>query len=82
MHELSIAVSILEIAEEESEQRGNTPVEAIHLKLGLLSGIVKDALNSAFELAVEQSAFPKCRLIIEEIPASRELQISALELAE
>jgi hypothetical protein len=31
---------------------------------------------------VEQSAFPKCRLIIEEIPTSGELQVSALELAQ
>jgi hydrogenase nickel incorporation protein HypA/HybF len=82
MHELSIAISILEIAEEESEQRGNTAVEAIHLKLGAMSGVVKEALASAFELAVEQSAFPNCRLVIEEIPSGRELQVTALELAQ
>lgn len=80
MHELSIALSILEIAEEESEQRGNIAVEAIYLKLGEMSGVVKEALLSAFELAAEQCAFPKCRLLIEEIPG-RELQVSALELA-
>jgi hydrogenase nickel incorporation protein HypA/HybF len=82
MHELSIALSILEIAEEESEQRGNIPVEAIYLKMGDLSGVVKEALLSAFELAAEQSAFPHCRLVVEEIPASRDLQVSALELAQ
>lgn len=75
-------MSILEIAEEESEQRGHVAVEAIYLKLGNMSGIVKEALISAFELAAEQSAFPHCRLVIEEIPAGRELQVSALELAE
>lgn len=82
MHELSIALSIIEIAEEESEQRGYVSVDAIYLKLGAMSGIVKEALASAFDLAVEQSAFPKCRLVIEEIPASRDLQVSALELAQ
>lgn len=81
MHELSIAISILEIAEEESGRRGNALVEAIYLKLGDLSGVVKEALSSAFELAAEQSAFPHCRLVIEEIAESRELQVSALELA-
>jgi hydrogenase nickel incorporation protein HypA/HybF len=81
MHELSIAMSIVEIAEEESEQRGNAAVEAIYLKLGDMSGVVKEALSSAFELAIEQSAFPNCRLIIEDIPESRVLQVSALELS-
>ncbi|MBV9760446.1 MAG: hydrogenase maturation nickel metallochaperone HypA [Acidobacteriaceae bacterium] len=74
-------MSIIEIAEEESEKRDNAAVEAIYLKLGEMSGVVKEALSSAFELAVEQSAFPNCRLVIEEIPGSRDLQVSALELA-
>ena len=44
MHELSIAMSIVEMAEEESEKRGGLTVSAVHLKLGLLSGVVKEAL--------------------------------------
>ena len=68
MHELSIALSILEIAEEESERHGNARVEAIHLKLGALSGVVKDALLSAYELATEQTPFADCRLLIEDVP--------------
>ena len=44
MHELSIAMSILDVAREESEQRGGVRVEVIHLKIGALSGVVKDAL--------------------------------------
>jgi hydrogenase nickel incorporation protein HypA/HybF len=68
MHELSIALSILEVAEEEAERRGGVQVDAIHLKIGPLSGVVKDALLSAFQLAAEQSAFAECRLVIEEIP--------------
>lgn len=115
MHELSIAMSILDVVEEEIERRGDVRVEAIHLKLGPLSGVVKDALLSAFELAAEQTDFARCSLIIEDIPISihcpqcnaerpaqsiqsiccmdcgtpaneivhgRELQVSALELAE
>jgi len=61
-------MSILEIAEEEAQQRGSVQVEAIHLKLGLLSGVVKEALLSAYSLASEQTAFADCHLIIEEIP--------------
>ncbi len=70
MHELSIALSILDVVEEEVERRGNVRVEAIHLKLGPLAGVVKEALLSAFELAAEQTRFAKCALVIEEIPIS------------
>lgn len=68
MHELSIAMSLLEVAEEESERRGGVHVEALHLKLGALSGVVKEALLSAFELACEQTRFATSRLVIEEVP--------------
>lgn len=68
MHELSIAMSLLDVAEEESERRGGVRVEALYLKLGPLSGVVKEALLSAFELACEQTVFATSRLIIEEVP--------------
>jgi Zn finger protein HypA/HybF involved in hydrogenase expression len=43
MHELSIAMSMVETAREEAERRG-VQVTAVHLRLGALSGVVKDAL--------------------------------------
>jgi hydrogenase nickel incorporation protein HypA/HybF len=67
MHELSIAMSIVELAEEEAEQRG-VSVIAVHLKLGPLSGVVKSALVSAYEMACEQTVLEGSRLIIEEVP--------------
>ncbi len=68
MHELSIACSIIDLASEESEQRGGVAVRAIHVKLGHLSGVVKSALVSAFELAREQSPLAATRLVVEEMP--------------
>jgi hydrogenase nickel incorporation protein HypA/HybF len=68
MHELSIAISIIELAQEEAERRGNAHVNAIHLKLGLLSGIAKEALLSSYELACEGTALEGSKLIIEEMP--------------
>jgi hydrogenase nickel incorporation protein HypA/HybF len=68
MHELSIAMSIVEMAEEESEQRGGARVNAVHLKLGALAGVVRDALLSSYELACEGTALQGSRLVIEEIP--------------
>ena len=68
MHELSIALSILEIAEEEAESQGEGGrVVAIHLKLGPLSGVVKSALTSAYDLAREGTSLAGAELIVEEI---------------
>ncbi len=74
MHELSIALSVLEVAEEKCASLapvggdGKLSVAAIHMKIGPLAGVVKDALLSAFELAREGSPFPECALIIEDVP--------------
>lgn len=68
MHELSIALSILDIAAEESERRGGANVRDVHVRLGPLSGVVKEALASAFELARECSPFPDSRLVFEDAP--------------
>jgi hydrogenase nickel incorporation protein HypA/HybF len=67
MHELSIAMSIVELAEEEAQKRG-VQVHAVHLKLGALSGVVKEALLFAYEMACEETPLKGSRLVIEEVP--------------
>jgi hydrogenase nickel incorporation protein HypA/HybF len=67
MHELSIAMSIVEMAEEEAQSR-NVQVEAVYLKLGGLSGVVKEALLSCYEMACEGTSLQGSRLIIDEVP--------------
>ncbi len=69
MHELSIALSIVEGATEEAQKHGGAKVEAVHLKLGQLSGVVKDALLFSYDLACEGTLLEGSRLVIEEIPA-------------
>jgi hydrogenase nickel incorporation protein HypA/HybF len=66
MHELSIAMSIVELAEEEAEGRG-VHIDAVHLKLGALSGVVKEALLSCYEMACEDTPLQGSRLVIEEV---------------
>ena len=68
MHELSIAMSILDLAAEESQRQGDVRVLEIHLKLGCLSGVVKEALLSAYQLAREGTPFEETQLVIEEVP--------------
>lgn len=67
MHELSIALSILDVAVEAGRNRGGR-VSAIHVKLGRLSGVVREALASAYELAREGTALAQAELVIEEVP--------------
>jgi hydrogenase nickel incorporation protein HypA/HybF len=68
MHELSVAMNIVELAQEEAERHGAVRVSAIHLRLGPLSGVVKEALLSAYDLACENTAVQGTRLIIEDVP--------------
>ena len=67
MHELSIAMSIVDVAEEEAERRG-VRIDAVHLKLGALSGVVKEALLSCYEMACDDTQLQGSRLVIEDIP--------------
>jgi hydrogenase nickel incorporation protein HypA/HybF len=68
MHELSIAMSIVETAQEEAKQRGGVHIEAVHLKLGALSGVVKEALLSSYEMACDDTPLKGSRLVVEEVP--------------
>src|SRR5438105_15634846 len=67
MHELSIALSIIDVAAEEAE-RHEGRVVAVQLRLGPLSGVVKEALVSAYELAREGTPLEGSRLDVEETP--------------
>ena len=66
MHELSIAMSIVELAEEEADRR-DARIEAVYLKLGALSGVVKEALLSSYEMACDNTPLQGSRLLIEEV---------------
>ena len=68
MHELSIALSMIEMATEEAERRGGTRVNALHLKLGPLSGVVKDALLFSYEVACNGTLLEGSQLFIEDVP--------------
>jgi hydrogenase nickel incorporation protein HypA/HybF len=75
MHELSIAMGIVEIACEEAQLRGDVRVESVYLRLGPLSGVVKDSLLFAWDMACMETPVSGSRLVIEEVPV--ELRCSA-----
>jgi hydrogenase nickel incorporation protein HypA/HybF len=67
VHELSIALSIVDIAREEGERLGGE-VLAVHLRLGRLSGVVSEALLGSWEIACAGTPLAGARLEIEEVP--------------
>jgi hydrogenase nickel incorporation protein HypA/HybF len=68
MHELSIALNIVDLAQEEAERLGGVEVKAVHLRLGALSGVVKDSLLFSYEVACKETPLKGSRLVIEEVP--------------
>lgn len=65
MHELSIALSIVETAEEEVRKAGGQQVEEIVLEIGNLAGVEEEALDFAWTEAVQQTVLEKATCVIE-----------------
>jgi hydrogenase nickel incorporation protein HypA/HybF len=68
MHELSIALGIVDVIETESARLGRRQVDAVHVRIGRLSGVVPEALVASFEIAVEDTPLEATRLVIEDAP--------------
>lgn len=68
MHELSIALSLVDGVLAEVKRQGDVHVEAVHLKLGVFSGVDKNALEFSYGIACEDTPLQGSRLIIEEVP--------------
>lgn len=67
MHELSIAYSIVEASSAAAKEAGAEQVDAVLLKVGLLSGVVQHALHFSWEIATEGTILAGSRLEIEEL---------------
>lgn len=69
MHELSIAMSLIEVAQEEAARVGTgARVQALHVRLGPLSGVVAEALTFSFEAAAHGTCAEGATLEIERTP--------------
>ncbi|MGH9487409.1 MAG: hydrogenase maturation nickel metallochaperone HypA [Terriglobales bacterium] len=79
MHELSLALSILDGVEQESAAHGGLCVRAVRLRVGTLAAVSMDALTFAYQLASQDTVLAGTRLVIECVEG-RELLITALEV--
>jgi len=80
MHELGIALSIIEIAQYELARHGGERVLTVHLRLGPLAGVAKEALLFSFGIACEDTPAQGSQLLFEDADG-QELEIVRMEIA-
>lgn len=67
MHEISIAQSLIEAACEAAAEEGQVRVVRVLVRIGVLAGVVPEALQFSFALAAEGTACEGAVLVIEPI---------------
>jgi hydrogenase nickel incorporation protein HypA/HybF len=68
VHELSIAVALVDLACEETTHLGTARIHALHVRIGPLSGVVEDALRFSFEVAAAGTTVDGATLAFERVP--------------
>ena len=68
MHEISIAQSIIEIAEAKAREQNSRCIQVIKIRLGEFTTVVREALEFAFEVARQETMAENARLEIETVP--------------
>ena len=69
MHELSIVVSIIEIAEEAAKKENAFEIKEIELDIGMQAGVVIEALEFAINTAKQGTMLENANWVINKIPA-------------
>jgi hydrogenase nickel incorporation protein HypA/HybF len=72
MHEMAIAQSVLDIAFGEMEKRAARRVQKIKITIGEFSGVVKDALEFAFDVLKPDTPASLAEIEIEVVPLTAE----------
>ncbi|MDB4582324.1 hydrogenase maturation nickel metallochaperone HypA [Draconibacterium sp.] len=62
MHEISIAQSIVELAEDVAMKEKADSIKSINIEIGALSGVVQDALEFALEIIVKNTKLEKAKI--------------------
>ena len=79
VHELSIALSLVDAVCEELPKLGAVRVAAVRLRIGAMSGVAPDALEFAFDVAAGDTPIAGAELAIER-SEGRELELIGLEV--
>lgn len=67
MHEMSLAVNIVELVSAKAQAAGGQKVTSVELEAGKLSGVMVEALLFCFEAAARNTAAEGAQLVVREI---------------
>ncbi|WP_405860836.1 hydrogenase maturation nickel metallochaperone HypA [Streptomyces sp. NBC_00090] len=70
MHEMSVAMAVVDQVETAARSRGATGVTSIRLDVGELAGVVADSLAFCFELACAGTVLEGAELITRTVPGT------------
>jgi hydrogenase nickel incorporation protein HypA/HybF len=68
MHEVSIALSLLDIIEKKCREEGCQTVESVKVRVGKASGVQPEAFSFAFEAVKNETLARNARFLIDLIP--------------
>lgn len=68
MHELSIAMSIVDAVTESASAYPGAHVKEVRLRVGALASVIEDSLQFCWELATEGSPLAGAALVIHQLP--------------
>jgi hydrogenase nickel incorporation protein HypA/HybF len=68
MHEVSIALNVLEIVEKKCRESGCRTIESVRLRVGRASSVAPEALTFALDVVKENTLAKNAKFFIEEIP--------------
>ncbi|MBC8357928.1 MAG: hydrogenase maturation nickel metallochaperone HypA [Candidatus Aminicenantaceae bacterium] len=80
MHELSIVANLFEVLEEKAKENKAKKILSINLKVGALSGVVPEFLETAFNIYKKDTIAAEAKLNIEEVPLRVQCQKCGAEI--
>ncbi len=80
MHELSIVASLFEILEEKAKEKKAKKILSVNLRVGKLSGVVPEFLETAFDIYKKETIASEAKLKIEEVPLKVQCQKCRAEI--
>ena len=81
MHELSIAITLVELAQDAAQSLGAARVNRLFVRLGTRAGVAAEALRFSFDLAAEGTIVEGARLEFEPVDGP-DLLLSAMEVVD
>ncbi|RMF08023.1 MAG: hydrogenase maturation nickel metallochaperone HypA [Candidatus Neomarinimicrobiota bacterium] len=70
MHEMSIALSICDLAAAEAHKAGGGRIKEVEVEIGTLAGVMVEALEFCFETAKRSTPLAEANLKIVTVPAA------------